>query len=84
MRGKGGAAHMTLNDLPVGKSTRIVSITGGGALRRHLLEERFAMIQRQLLRHADTEGTETARTTPASPPAEERSEGQTWARLEGI
>ncbi|WP_296305030.1 hypothetical protein [uncultured Desulfovibrio sp.] len=53
-------------------------------LRRQLLEERFAMIQRQLLRHADTEGTETARTTPASPPAEERSEGQTWARLEGI
>ena len=29
---------MTLNDLPVGKSTRIVSIAGGGALRRHLLE----------------------------------------------
>ena len=55
-------------------------------LRRQLLEERYAMIQHRLLQHAETEETvrEDGGTPLRTPRAAEGSEGQTWARLEGI
>lgn len=55
-------------------------------LRRRLLEERFSMIQRQLLRHAEAEEAVVEDGAPPSrsPSAAEGRESRTWARLEGI
>lgn len=54
-------------------------------LRRRLLEERFTMIQRRLLHHAEAEESVAENGGPPSPtPRTEGNERPAWARLEGI
>ena len=54
-------------------------------LRRRLLEERFTMIQRRLLHHAEAEERVAENGGPPSPtPRTEGKERPAWARLEGI
>ena len=55
-------------------------------LRRRLLEERFSMIQRQLLRHAEADESAAETDDPPSrtSDAAQGQQSRTWARLEGI